>query len=141
MGGLLSAHTGLVSHEERCACTVKMGERWSRSPGGRSGPADRLPHFEPLELRMVKVERFVVTGPMMGSPKRVRFRPRLEGVPALPQRMRGIEGVFIRLWTPEEFELDKTWCVREVAIAVEPDLLKSSFGSLSYPEAIHGDEH
>jgi hypothetical protein len=43
--------------------------------------------------------------------------------------MRGIEGVFVRLWTLKEIELEESWRFREVAIAVEPDPLKCLFGS------------
>src|ERR1700759_189627 len=97
--------------------------------------------FETLELRMPEIKRLVVARPRMCGAKRLRFGPRLEGSPTVPDRVRRIQRVIFGLWSPEQMEFDEARHLVEMRVARRPDMLERGFGPLGDLEAIHGDKH
>src|SRR5205823_5060268 len=100
-----------------------------------------LTHLEPLELRMIKIERLVLPCILVDGAEGLRLGPGFERRVARPDRMRGIEREVVVLWSFEQVELDEARDLGQLRIAVEPHLLKVLFGSLLNAKPIHSDEH
>src|SRR5215510_13375148 len=101
----------------------------------------RLSNLESLELRVVDVERLVVTGAAVGGAELLGFGPRLECRTALPHSMGGIKRRLLAFRPFQEVEFDETRDFLQVRIAAEPYLLEGFFRPVLYAKAIHGDEH
>src|SRR5579871_2397089 len=101
-----------------------------------------LPHLEPLELRMLQIQRSgrIVAGARMSGPEFLRFGPCLEGALALPEGVRGVERVIFRLRSLEQAEFDESGHAVEIGLAVQPNLLKGVLGTPLHPKAVHCNE-
>ena len=92
---------------------------------------------------MIEIKRTggLIAGARMRHAKRFRLGPILECRLALPHRVRGIERVVLVLRALEQVELDEARGRLQLRVAIEPDVLESSFLSALHAKAVHGDEH
>jgi hypothetical protein len=67
----------------------------------------RLRHLEPLELRMIQIQRLVVPCPTMRCPKCLRLGPRFKHGTAFPHCVRSIKGVILGFGAFEKAKLYK----------------------------------
>src|SRR5579864_8215647 len=103
--------------------------------------AYRLKHLEPLELRMVQIQRLVVPCAAMRGPERIGPGPCFKGGTVLPHRVGGVKRVIPSLRSFEKVKLHKSRNLVEVAVARKPDLLEGFFGPFCNPETVHRDKH
>lgn len=103
--------------------------------------AHRLKHLEPLELRMVQIQRLVVPCSAMRCPERIGPRPCFKGGTLLPHRVGSVERVILSLRAFEKVKLHKPWHLVEVAVARKPDLLEGFFGPFCNSETVHRDKY
>src|ERR1700730_545013 len=118
----------------------------SRTPPSKSlsrhlAASHRLAHLKPLELRVIQIQRLVVTRPTMRGPERLRFGPSFKGGAAFPDSVRSIEGVIFCFGTFEKVKLYKARHLVEMTVARHPDVLERCFGPLGNAKAVHGNEH
>src|ERR1700693_2737602 len=98
---------------------------------------DRLTHLEPLELRVIEIERLVVAGLVMCGPERLRFCPRFKDGTVFPHRVGGIKRMIVSFRPLEKMKFDEAWYLVQMAVAGCPDLLESRLGPLCNAKAIH----
>src|SRR5262249_44432382 len=79
-------------------------------------PAHGLLDLEPLEFRMLEIERLVVAGLVMRGTKRFRLGPRLERGIAGPHGVRGIERVVLGLGPFQQMKLDEARHLVEMGV-------------------------
>src|SRR3954451_22681778 len=84
----------------------------------------RLHYFKAFELGMAKIERLVVTGPLMRGTKGLRLGPRLERRMVRPHRVRGIQRVVLQLRAAQQMEFDEARHLVQMRVARKPDLLE-----------------
>ena len=103
--------------------------------------SNRLAHLESLELRVIKIQRFVVPCTTMRCAERLRFGPRLEHSPAFPHSVRGVERVILSFRTLEKVKLYKARHLVEMTVARKPNLLERCFGPFGNSKTVHRDKH
>jgi hypothetical protein len=101
----------------------------------------RLAHLEPLELRVIQIQRLVIPCPTMCGAECFRFGPRFEDGTVFPHRVRSIKRVILSLGAFEKVKLYKAGHLVEMTVARHPNVLESCFGALGNPEAVHRDKH
>ena len=89
----------------------------------------------------VERARALLPGVLVRHAERIRPRPRLERLVALPDRVRGVQDVVLAIRPAQQVELDEARHRLQVAVARGPHVLEILLGALGDHEAVHGNEH
>src|SRR5262249_34801987 len=99
---------------------------------------DRL---EALEIRMSEIKRSVVAGVLMGGGESPRFCPGFEIVTVLPGGVRRVKRMVIAGRAAQQMKFDEARHLRNMSLALAPNLLEGVFRAELHLEAIHRNEH
>src|SRR5215469_1540878 len=77
----------------------------------------------------------------MGAAEGIGPRPRFKVGPAVPERMRRVEGVIVPVGAAQQMESDKAGHVAQMRVAGRPHLLEIRLRSGNDLEAVHGNKH
>jgi hypothetical protein len=88
-----------------------------------------------------EIERLVGTGSIVRTAERFRPGPCLEVGPAMPDRVRRIEGVILAVRAAQQVKIDKARDVAQMGVAGRSDLLEIRLRPGDDFESIHRDEH
>jgi hypothetical protein len=83
-----------------------------------------LAYLEPLELRVIQIQRLIVPRPTMRGTERLRFGPRFKGGTVFPHRVGSIKRVIPSLGAFEKVKLYRARHLVEMTVTRQPYLLE-----------------